>query len=206
MCVVAAGQQLNGKIMRLWRWDQIGDSLELIERISSPVRSYSLVMRGFHAPRCCAFSTVSPASRRGSGSGTLSRSCQEGARRERVDPNYALIRQQIIVVGDQRPFRRCAQRCDFSIVPIPDEDKDASPPTQPVTAARIPIRYEKSGLGSTGPANSPSGWKRLRLPPSRGAEFGVGSSRSRVGSTGSISAESVRPGRLLGHTRMRSSG
>ena len=46
MCVVAAGQQLNGKIMRLWRWDQIGDSLELIERISSPVRSYSLVVRG----------------------------------------------------------------------------------------------------------------------------------------------------------------
>ena len=73
----------------------------------------------------CAFSIVPPASRCGPGSGVLSRSCQEGARRERVDPNYALIRQQIIVVGDQRPFRRCAQRCDFSIVPIPDEDNGA---------------------------------------------------------------------------------
>ena len=149
--------------------------------------------RTFVRRDACAFSIVPPASRCGPGSGVLSRSCQEGARRERVDPNYALIRQQIIVVGDQRPFRRCAQRCDFSIVPIPDEDKDASPPTQPVTAARIPIRYEKSGLGSTGPANSPSGWKRLRLPPSRGAEFGVGSSRSRFGWTGSRSSESVRP-------------
>jgi len=52
MCVVAAGQQLNGKIMRLWRWDQIGDSLELIERISSPVRSYSWWCADFRAPRC----------------------------------------------------------------------------------------------------------------------------------------------------------
>ena len=82
-------------------------------------------MPGFRAPRCCAFSIVTPASRCGSGSGILSRSCQEGPRRERVNPNYTQIRQQIIVVGDQRPFRRCAQRCEFSIVPISDEDKGA---------------------------------------------------------------------------------
>jgi hypothetical protein len=30
-CVVAAGQQLNGEIMRRWRWDQIGDPVDLIE-------------------------------------------------------------------------------------------------------------------------------------------------------------------------------
>jgi hypothetical protein len=29
----------------------------------------------------------------------------------------------MIVVGDEGPFRRCAQRCEFSIVPIPDEDE-----------------------------------------------------------------------------------
>ena len=29
----------------------------------------------------------------------------------------------MIVVGDEGPFRRCAQRCKFSIVPIPDEDE-----------------------------------------------------------------------------------
>ena len=58
----------------------------------------------------------------GPGSGVLSLSCQEGARRECVDPNYIPIRQQMIVVGDEGPFRCCAQRCEFSIVPIPDED------------------------------------------------------------------------------------
>jgi len=87
-----------------------------------------------------AFSIVPPASRCGPGSGVFSRSCQEGARRESVDPNYAQIRQQIIVVGDQRPFRRCAQRCEFSIVRS---------------------RTRTKALGSTGPLNSPSGWKRL---------------------------------------------
>src|SRR6516164_7438255 len=55
----------------------------------------------------------------------LSLSCQEGARRECVDPNYIPIRQQMIVVGDEGPFRRCAQRCEFSIVRIPDEDEGA---------------------------------------------------------------------------------
>jgi hypothetical protein len=39
VAVVAAGQQFNGEIMRRWRWDQIGDPLDLIERCSSPVRS-----------------------------------------------------------------------------------------------------------------------------------------------------------------------
>ena len=29
----------------------------------------------------------------------------------------------MIVVGDEGPFRRCAQRCEFSIVPIRDHDK-----------------------------------------------------------------------------------
>ena len=57
------------------------------------------------------------------GSGVLSLSCQEGARRECVDPNYIPIRQQMIVVGDEGPFRCCAQRCEFSIVPIADEDE-----------------------------------------------------------------------------------
>ena len=38
-CVVAAGQQLDAEIMRLWRWDQIGDPLDLIERdlVTGPV-------------------------------------------------------------------------------------------------------------------------------------------------------------------------
>jgi len=40
-------------------------------------------------------------------------------------PIYIPIRQQMIVVGDERPFRRCAQRCEFSIVPMPDEDESA---------------------------------------------------------------------------------
>ena len=39
-------------------------------------------------------------------------SCQEGARRECVDANYISIRQQVVVVDDERSFRRCAQRCD----------------------------------------------------------------------------------------------
>ena len=39
VAVVAAGQQLNGEIMRQARWDQIGDPVDLIERCSSPVRS-----------------------------------------------------------------------------------------------------------------------------------------------------------------------
>ena len=67
-----------------------------------------------------AFSIAPPASRCGP-----PRSCQEGARRERINPNCTQIRQQIIVASDQRPFRRCAQRCEFSIVPISDEDKGA---------------------------------------------------------------------------------
>jgi hypothetical protein len=46
----------------------------------------------------------------------------------------------MIVVGDEGPFRCCAQRCEFSIVPIPDEDE---------------------GVRIDGPVTSPSGWKRI---------------------------------------------
>src|SRR5439155_25346354 len=59
----------------------------------------------------------------GSGLGVLSLSCQEGTRREYVDASYIPIRQQMIVVGDEGPFCRCAQRCKFSIVRIPDKDE-----------------------------------------------------------------------------------
>ena len=138
--VVATGQQLHGRI--------IGCSADIRLAIRSTLLSGSRRRcdrtvggaRTFVRRDACAFSIVPPASRCGPGSGVLSRSCQEGARRKRIDPNYTPIRQQIIVVGDQRPFRRCAQRCEFSIVRS---------------------RTRTKALGSTGPLNSPSGWKRL---------------------------------------------
>src|SRR5262249_55964605 len=119
------------------KWQQEGTSSL---RTAAPRKDYAAVARrsdlsrgsrrrcdrtvwwcvGFRAPRC-----LRVLDRAAGFEIRASRSCQESARRERVDPNYAQIRQQIIVVGDQRPFRRCAQRCEFSIVPIPDENKGA---------------------------------------------------------------------------------
>jgi len=65
-----------------------------MERISSPVLSYSLV-RGFRALRC-----LRVLDRATGFEMRASHSRQEGARREHVDPNYTQIRQQTIVVGD----------------------------------------------------------------------------------------------------------
>ena len=89
---------------------------------------------GFVRRDACVFSNVPPASR-----------CGPPARARKARGvsasilNYTQIRQQKIVVGDQRPFRRCAQRCEFSIVPIPDEDKGA----RIDGACKLPFRLEE---------------------------------------------------------------
>ena len=50
--------------------------------------------------------------------GVLSRSCQEGARRQHVDANDIPLRQEVIVVGNEWCLRRCTQRCEFPIIAI----------------------------------------------------------------------------------------
>jgi hypothetical protein len=57
------------------------------------------------------------------GSGVLSFSCQEGARREYVDANAVLVGQKVVVVGDKGRLRRNTQRCEFPILGIRDEDE-----------------------------------------------------------------------------------
>ena len=57
---------------------------------------------------------------RGGGS---SRSCQEGARCQNVKTSQISMRQEMVVIGNEWNFGRCAERCEFSIVRIFDEDK-----------------------------------------------------------------------------------
>ena len=47
----------------------------------------------------------------------------ERARRQDLDANRTLLGQDVVFIGDEWRFRRCSQRCEFSIVPIGDHDK-----------------------------------------------------------------------------------
>jgi hypothetical protein len=62
-------------------------------------------------------------SRRAHSSNVQSLSRYKRARRQDLDANRTLLRQDVVVIGYEWAFRRCGERCEFSIVPIGDHDK-----------------------------------------------------------------------------------
>jgi hypothetical protein len=87
---------------------------------------------------------------------------RKGARREYVDANATLIGWKVVVVGDEWRLRRNTQRCEFPI---------------------LRVRNENEALRIDGAEKLRLGLEKISNPtPSRGAEFGAGSSRSPGGS------------------------
>src|SRR5208282_2748106 len=73
------------------------------------------------------------------GSGVFSFSCQEVARRQYVDANDIPMSQKVVVVGDERCLRRGAQRREFPILWIRDEDEAL----RIDGASKLPLGLEK---------------------------------------------------------------